>query len=80
MKRLVSTLLALMLCFGLSATAFADNSSQHIGAKRAFSIVSPLAEQTEWIYRTNNGNIEKRLWSITYGKWLTDWIIVSPAN
>lgn len=80
MKRLVSTLLALMLCFGLSATAFADNSAQHISAKRAFSIVSPLAEETEWKYRINNGNLEKRLWSNTYNKWLTDWIIVSPVN
>lgn len=80
MKRLVSTILALMLCFSLSATAFADNSAQCVSAKRAFSIVSPLAEQTEWKYRINNGNFEKRLWSNTYGKWLTDWIIVGPAN
>ena len=32
------------------------------------------AEQTEWHYRINNGVLEKRLWSITYGRWLTDWI------
>lgn len=31
------------------------------------------AEQTEWYYRTYNGNKQRRLWSITYGKWLTDW-------
>ena len=34
------------------------------------------AEQTEWYYRINNGVLEKRLWSITYGRWLTDWIPV----
>ncbi len=34
------------------------------------------AEQTEWHYRINNGVLEKRLWSITYGRWLTDWIPV----
>ena len=32
------------------------------------------AEQTQWYYRINNGIPEKRLWSITYQRWLTDWI------
>lgn len=32
------------------------------------------AEQTQWYYRINNGVPEKRLWSITYQRWLTDWI------
>ncbi|MBR3018771.1 MAG: hypothetical protein IKH57_17095 [Clostridia bacterium] len=35
------------------------------------------AEQTQWYYRINNGVLEKRLWSITYQRWLTDWI---PVN
>ena len=35
------------------------------------------AEQTEWYYRINNGVLEKRLWSVTYLRWLTDWI---PVN
>ena len=36
--------------------------------------ISSKAEQTIWRYRTHNGKREQRLWSITYGKWLTDWI------
>ena len=32
------------------------------------------AEQTKWYYRTHDGKLQKRLWSVTYGKWLTDWI------
>jgi hypothetical protein len=31
------------------------------------------AEQTEWRYRVVDGKLQKRLWSITYGIWLTDW-------
>lgn len=31
------------------------------------------AEQTEWRYRVVDGKPQKRLWSITYGIWLTDW-------
>ncbi len=29
---------------------------------------------TEWIYRDNNGVLEKRLWSRTYAMWMTGWI------
>lgn len=36
--------------------------------------IEQRAEQTEWIFRYNNGKLQRRLWSITYGKWLTDWI------
>ncbi len=31
------------------------------------------AEQTEWKYRVVDGKLQKRLWSVTYGEWLTDW-------
>lgn len=31
------------------------------------------AQETEWRYRVLDGKLQKRLWSITYGKWLTDW-------
>ncbi len=31
-------------------------------------------ERVKWYYRTNNGVLEKRLWSITYGHWITAWV------
>lgn len=31
-------------------------------------------EQFEWYYRIYNGHQQKRLWSLTYGYWVTDWI------
>ena len=31
------------------------------------------AEETEWRYRVVDGKLQKRLWSLTYGKWLTEW-------
>lgn len=36
--------------------------------------IMPLAEQTQWYYRTYNGQRQKRLWSLTRGIWLTDWM------
>ena len=38
--------------------------------------VSPASEETQWIFQINNGQLQKRLWSLTYQKWLTDWIDV----
>lgn len=35
---------------------------------------SPRAEETIWYTRTYNGKAQKRLWSVTRGVWLTDWI------
>lgn len=31
-------------------------------------------EEFMWFYRDYNGVEQKRLWSITYGYWVTDWI------
>lgn len=31
-------------------------------------------EEFMWFYRMHNGVPQKRLWSITYGYWATDWI------
>lgn len=47
-----------------SPTAFLETQS-----------ISPRAEQTKTYYRTlSNGQVQYRVWSITQGKWLTDWI------
>ncbi len=37
---------------------------------------STYAVKTKWYYRTYNGIYQKRLWSFTENKWLTDWINV----
>jgi hypothetical protein len=37
------------------------------------------AEEFMWFYRTYQGRRQKRLWSITYGEWVTDWIDIGPA-
>ena len=35
--------------------------------------ISPMSEETVWYTRVNNGKLQRRLWSITYQKWLTEW-------
>lgn len=38
--------------------------------------VAPASEETVWYTRIYEGRMQVRLWSITYGEWLTDWIDV----
>lgn len=35
---------------------------------------SPAASDRVWYYRNYNGKLQKRCWSMTWAKWLTDWI------
>jgi hypothetical protein len=36
-------------------------------------------EELMWFFRTYNGMRQKRLWSLTYQHWVTDWIDIGPA-
>ena len=78
MKRIIC---ALILCISslFSVAAFADYSVVDAPEAVNTSSVQPYAEETRWVTRIHNGNYEMRLWSITYNKWLTDWIIIGPA-
>ncbi len=77
MKKAVSLLLVLCIVFSFGLTAFADVNVPESGSE-SDSVVEPRAEELEWVYRVYNGNIEKRLWSYTYGVWRTEWIIIGP--
>lgn len=65
-------------CIIPSASALAADTPRHdfVSIQGTNSTAVIQAEQTEWYYRNNNGIMEKRLWSITYGIWLTDWMPV----
>lgn len=76
MKRFICLLLVLLLCSSMSLPAFADSSNakeNNISIETDTSNEQSRAEETEWVVRWYNGLIQRRLWSITYGYWLTDW-------
>ena len=71
--KIISLCLSLILFMSVSPTVYAvDNvpSGEQI---------TPRIDETEWVIRTYNGKIQKRLWSYTEGKWLTDWIDIGIA-
>ena len=80
MKKIVCMLLAMVLCFNLSAFAFAEEtgaSEDSVISDFVDSGENTRAEETMWYFRiTDEGWIQQRLWSITYGYWKTDWITV----
>ncbi len=79
MKRFLATISIFLLCTLFSPVAYAETIEMEEMPTSSSEVAVPFAEQREWVWRINNGYYEKRLWSHTYGKWLTDWIIVGPA-
>ena len=83
MKRIISILLAIILCFSFSYVAFAETIDIHEGEsvnELSDSDTSTRAEETIWYFRIVNGIKQMRLWSITYRKWLTPWIDIGPVD
>lgn len=83
MKRIFSFFLALLLLSSLSVVAVADVSfegtSPSITESALHTDEPTRQEETVWYFRTYEGMWQMRLWSITYERWLTDWIDIGPA-
>jgi len=72
MKRFICAFLAIVFCLTISAPVFADysrSSEETIVTAEEES----RAEETVWYFRCYAGLLQRRLWSITYGYWLTEW-------
>lgn len=77
MKKIVALLLStLMLLTSAAALEYDSGVSQADQTASIENPIEPQAEQTVWYTRHYNGKRQKRLWSITYRRWLTDWIDV----
>lgn len=75
-KFCISCLAALVLTLNVAPVAVASPSVSISSAEEGG--VARI-EETRWYFRTTpEGKNEMRLWSVTYGVWLTDWIPVGP--
>lgn len=64
--------LALLMVTALLSTGYMAHA-QEINIDSTNGDVVIFAEETQWYYRTVDGRIQRRLWSLTWGKWLTEW-------
>lgn len=74
----IAAMLVMIMTSGVSVCADSIQSTAQIPE----SSVSPRRDETEWVFRINpdTGVFEKRLWSITYGVWRTEWEPVGVQN
>lgn len=72
-KKCLCTLAMIMMIMCSGVATYAD-SVQPVSTGLESS-ASQRRDETEWAFRRNpdTGKIEKRLWSITYGVWRTEW-------
>lgn len=77
MKKPAAFTIALLMFFTLSAPAVAANEAVRLSGTQVNNTESVWrVEETVWYFRTYNGQPQRRLWSITYAYWKTDWIPV----
>lgn len=75
--RTVSVLSACMIAATLFAAVPIASAAENQSVATVASCseqVTPRTEETVWVSRVYNGKKQMRLWSITRGIWLTDWI------
>jgi len=74
MKKVLFIALASLCVLNMAATTVGAVEMQ---PETTTQIITPQTEELKWYYRYNEqGVLQKRLWSITYGYWMTDWIDV----
>ena len=75
MKVLLGLLTAAQLMTAPLAMDVMNYAEPEIGVEEAGEKAEPTREEMfKWYYRLYNGVKQKRLWSLTYGYWVTDWI------
>lgn len=73
MKKKLLFTLAVITTLQCNTLVYANAESQSINFNGNVQIIT-RAEQTEWKFRVVNEQPQKRLWSLTYGHWIGEWI------
>ena len=71
-KRLLACMLALVVVFLFAVPALA--AVQEPAQAIAGEVHIAGGEETQIYWRTMNGVLQFRVWSLTYGYWKTDWM------
>lgn len=77
---MISKIKKILLYFVLLVLVFSNIPSTVYSASykttSKANIIVPMAEEVSWYYRDVLSGKQKRLWSRTYGHWITAWIRV----
>ena len=73
-KRLMTFLLisVMALSFAVPVMATEASTAEPINATTEQEI-TPFTEMTRMYWRNHQGQLQWRVWSMTNGRWLTDW-------
>ena len=76
MKKFVVWLFVLIMAFAMNVVPVlaAVDTPADVPVVSTQTEINPRAEETVWYVRYVNGKRQRRLWSITYEYWLTDWM------
>lgn len=72
--RILSACMVATTLFVVTPVASAVENRPTATATPSDEQITPRTEETVWVTRVYNGKKQIRLWSITRGIWLTDWI------
>lgn len=73
-KRILSFMFSILFVFSIISIPADANKLQDETIYNCEIKPSMRAEQLTYHYRTYNGRTQYRIWSITLGKWKTNWI------
>jgi len=71
-RRILICLLAGLMLLSLAPPAMAYSAELDVSS--AYVEIAPLTEYTRIYWRNLNGVLQFRVWGITSGRWITDWI------
>ena len=78
-KRIVAGLLVCVMTLAFAMPTMASDVSMVMVTAEIEEPITPFHELTRIYWRTYRGELQMRVWGITSGRWLTDWMTVTPA-
>ncbi len=77
--KVIKGLLIGLIVAGIGVTGVCLIRAKHTAEAKQEEILL-CKEETKWYYRTENGVLQRRQWSLTYGKWLSEWTEVAGTE
>ena len=77
-KRFITGLLVCVMALTFAMPVMASNVSM-LSVNAEIQEPTTFHEVTQIFLRTYHGELQMRVWGVTSGRWLTDWMTITPA-